>query len=377
MADEKVNLVGFQGLLLGNPLGAALRDTYSSFSRRRDALGLSNPGTVENIDSETKKNVLLTNYMFSGLRADLTKPFSMTPLFQFAHAFSMGSQGLPPYNFTAMYGTNKVRGWLTKSDHFHTDLSLKVFMQGNIDNEGSLSARTNYQWNSFLKTKADTQIQPGGPAMLQVDNEVTGKDFSAGLKAVNPSIIEGGLSGIFIGSYLQSITPSLALGLEAVWSRAALNAPPEAAVSYCAKYRGLDWIATAQLQPQGAISTSYWRKLTEKVEAGVDLNLQIATGMGGGGGLMGGGGRKEGTTTVGAKYDFRASTFRAQVDSTGKLSCLLEKRVLPPIQLVFAGEMDHFKVRQEGNADRGKSEVSHTNLTVIAATSENRAGCLH
>ena len=92
---------------------------------------------------------------------------------------------------------------------------------------------------------------------------------------------------------------------------------------------------------------------------------------------MGGGGRKEGTTTVGAKYDFRASTFRAQVDSTGKLSCLLEKRVLPPIQLVFAGEMDHFKVRQEGNADRGKSEVSHTNLTVIAATSENRAGCLH
>jgi len=48
-------------------------------------------------------------------------------------------------------------------------------------------------------------------------------------------------------------------------------------------------------------------------------------------------------TTVGAKYDFRMSTFRAQVDSTGKLSCLLEKRVAPPVQLTFAAEVDHFK----------------------------------
>ena len=219
-------------------------------------------------------------------------------------------------------------------------------MQGNVDNDGQLSARTNYKWNSWLVTKTDTQIAPGtGPAMLQVDNEITGKDFTAGLKAVNPSIIEGGLSGIFVGSYLQSLTPSLAVGLEAVWSRAALNAPPEAAVSYCAKYRGLDWIASAQLLSQGAISTSYWRKLTDRVEAGADLNLQFAPGMGGRGGLMGGGGmRKEGTASLGAKYDFRSSTFRAQVDSSGKLSCLLEKRVLPPVQLTFAGEIDHFKV---------------------------------
>jgi len=38
------------------------------------------------------------------------------------------------------------------------------------------------------------------------------------------------------------------------------------------------------------------------------------------------------------------STFRAQVDSTGKLSCLLEKRV-SQVQLTFAADMDHFKVR--------------------------------
>ena len=217
-------------------------------------------------------------------------------------------------------------------------------MQGNIDNDGQLSARANYKWNDFFVTKTNAQIAPGpGQAMLQVDNDVTGKDFTASLKSINPSIIEGGLSGIFIASYLQSLTPSLALGIEAVWSRAALNASPEAAVSYCAKYKGSDWIASAQILAQGGISTSYWRRLTEKVEAGVDLNLQFAPGMGGKG-LMGGGMRKEGTTTLGAKYDFRMSTFRAQVDSSGRLSCLLEKRVLPPVQLTFAGELDHFKV---------------------------------
>jgi mitochondrial import receptor subunit TOM40 len=60
---------------------------------------------------------------------------------------------------------------------------------------------------------------------------------------------------------------------------------------------------------------------------------------------MGGPVRKEGVATVGAKYDFRMSTFRAQVDSTGKLSCLLEKIVAPPVRLTFAADMDHFKVR--------------------------------
>lgn len=189
------------------------------------------------------------------------------------------------------------------------------------------------------------QIAPGpGQAMVAVDNDYTGDDFSASLKSINPSIIEGGITGIFVGSYLQSLTPSLAVGLEAMWQRPAINTGPETAISYCMKYKGSDWIASAQLAEQGVLSTSYWKKLTDKVEAGVDLNLQFAPGLSQGG-LMGNGSRKEGSTTIGAKYDFRTSSFRAQIDSSGKLSCLYEKRVLPPVQLTFAGEMDHFKVR--------------------------------
>jgi hypothetical protein len=38
------------------------------------------------------------------------------------------------------------------------------------------------------------------------------------------------------------------------------------------------------------------------------------------------------------------STFRAQVDSTGKVSAYLEQRFTPTFAFLVAGEIDHFKV---------------------------------
>jgi mitochondrial import receptor subunit TOM40 len=94
--------------LKNNAITNALLDTYHTFSEKREALRLSNPGTVDNIAKEVQREVFLTNYTFTGLRADLTKAFSVSPLFQVSHAFSMGSQGLPPYTFAALFGTSKV-----------------------------------------------------------------------------------------------------------------------------------------------------------------------------------------------------------------------------------------------------------------------------
>lgn len=215
-------------------------------------------------------------------------------------------------------------------------------MQGNIGSDGALSAVTNYRWNSALVTKGNLQIMSGASqGIMQINNDYTGSDFSLSLQSLNPSFLEGGLTGIFIGSYLQSVTPGLALGIEAMWQRAGLDQRPETALSYCAKYRGNGWIASAQLQAQGTFIASYWRKLSDKVEAGVNTDLQIAPS---GNPMMGGQIQKQGTTTIGAKYDFRAATFRAQVDSAGKLGCFLEKRVALPISLTFAGEIDQVNV---------------------------------
>lgn len=180
--------------------------------------------------------------------------------------------------------------------------------------------------------------------MAQFEHEYTGNDFTASLKALNPSYLEGGLTGIFIGSYMQAVTPRLALGLEGIWQRAGLTQGPETAVSYCAKYKGEDWAATAQLSAQGGLNTTFWRRLSERVQAGVDMTLSLVPGPAG---LLGGSIQKEGVTAFGAKYDFRMSTFRAQLDSKGKLSCLLEKRVAAPVTMTFAADVDHATVSRQ------------------------------
>lgn len=179
--------------------------------------------------------------------------------------------------------------------------------------------------------------------MAQWETEYTGADSTLNVKALNPSYLEGGLTGIFVGQYMQALTPKFAVGLEAMWQRQALSQPPDAAMAYCAKYKTAEWVATAQFSGTGGLNTTYWRRLSEKVQAGVDMSL--ALGPPAGGMMSGGPLQKEGVTTFGAKYDFRMSTFRAQLDSKGKLGVLLEKRVAAPVMFTVGAEVDHSTVR--------------------------------
>lgn len=94
-------------LLFANPIATSIGDVMNSFSERRAKLGLTNPGTIEGLSREVQRDVLLNNFMFTGVRADLTKIFSMAPLFQVSHQFAMGER-LNPYSFAAMYGTSRV-----------------------------------------------------------------------------------------------------------------------------------------------------------------------------------------------------------------------------------------------------------------------------
>jgi mitochondrial import receptor subunit TOM40 len=105
LIEEKASPLSF---LTDNVMAATIRDTYLGLSEKRKALGLENPGTVDNIAREVQREVLLSNYMFSGLRCDLQKIFSVAPLFRLQHGFAMGSQALPPWQLMALYGTPRV-----------------------------------------------------------------------------------------------------------------------------------------------------------------------------------------------------------------------------------------------------------------------------
>ena len=103
----------------------AISTAYNRFSSWRSGLDFPQPGNVENLTKEIKStsgfvflpftcfNVFLathlTNYMFDGARADLTKSLSMNPLFQVMHSFALGSQTQPSsYNFGAVFANTKV-----------------------------------------------------------------------------------------------------------------------------------------------------------------------------------------------------------------------------------------------------------------------------
>lgn len=106
VVEEKSSPLSF---LTDNAIGAVISETYANLSEKRKALGLEYPGTVDGIAREVQREVLLTNYMFTGLRCDLQKVFSVAPLFRIQHGFAMGSPSLPPWQLMTLYGNPNVR----------------------------------------------------------------------------------------------------------------------------------------------------------------------------------------------------------------------------------------------------------------------------
>jgi mitochondrial import receptor subunit TOM40 len=201
-------------------------------------------------------------------------------------------------------------------------------------------AMFNYRLFKGTVFKSNATIQDS-VLTLRPALEYTGSDFFANIDTQGISIMEGGLTGIVMANYLQSVTPSLSLGLRAQWQRQALNYGPQLSMSYLARYAGNDWVATGELAAGGLVQATFWRQIAQKVSAGVNLELLLPGGQGSYGF---GASQTQGHAIVGAKYTFASSLFRAQVDSAGKISCVLEKEVAPPVRMVFAAEVDQFKV---------------------------------
>lgn len=180
--------------------------------------------------------------------------------------------------------------------------------------------------------------------MFSLEYDRVGKDYALNLKTYNPSPAD--LTGTYLASYLQSVSQHIALGVDAVYQRPTPDLE-ECTLGYMAKWHHVtkdeltgqsakdSWIATAQILTQGVWQATYWQKLSERVEAGVDLMIAPALNPR----------ERKAIATAGVKYDFRMATFRGQVDSDGKVSALLEQRLSPAFAFLVAGEMDHVKVR--------------------------------
>ncbi|KAI5899485.1 eukaryotic porin-domain-containing protein [Schizophyllum commune] len=293
-----------------NPL-SPLSNAYDRVQQWRADLGLPNPGTTENLQKEVRATTL-TNLMFDGGRADLSKTLSANPLFQVTHSFSLGSSQVPPsYNFASVYATDS------------------VFLQGSIDHDGNVNMRANQGWSPNSVSKVQGQFSQQSGHHMVLEHDYHGRDFTINLKAMDPWPAD--MTGMFTGSYLQSFTKNIAVGFESLWQRA----PPlanDVMTSYLLKWTSDDknTISTAQVQ-SGILQATYWQKLSEKVDVAADLQV-VALPQ-----------RRDAVATLACKYELRLAAFRAQLDSTGKVSAFLEQRFSPAFSFLVAGEIDHFK----------------------------------
>jgi len=219
----------------------------------------------------------------------------------------------------------------------------------------------------FAKESSTTKLQAqftNNPSQYAIEHDHIGADFTFNVKAINPNPIDRAASynkprsstctGIYSASYLQSITPSLALGAEYVYQRPTPDME-EAAVTYVAKYTPRFWkptslppaipqnlahayppvyanetpsVLTGSYSPSnGLIHTSYYQRINSRLELATELQMLVTPGS------MGGEGRREGIASVGFKLDTLFSTVRGMVDTSGRVSAVLEERLAQGLAL--------------------------------------------
>ncbi|KAJ3417399.1 translocase of outer mitochondrial membrane [Chytridiales sp. JEL 0842] len=230
-------------------------------------------------------------------------------------------------------------------------------------------------------TKIQAQLsKTPGQSMIQFEQDMVGETMALNFKAMNPnpfdapsrgfSAAKGGqsapttLTGTFSAAYLQSITKSWALGGEMVvqradadtaeqvltlaarWSPPAepLPSPSSLPAGMPSPYMPINpvdptQVFTTSYSPStGIIHSSYWRRLNQRLEVATEVQMLIVPG-----------GprtesRREGIATAGFKLDTIFATIRGALDTTGRVSAVVEERIAPGLSFQICGEIDYSKV---------------------------------
>ncbi|XP_061520809.1 mitochondrial import receptor subunit TOM40B isoform X2 [Phycodurus eques] len=273
---------------------------------------LPNPGTFDECHRKCKE---VFPMQMEGVRLVVNKGLSNH--FQVNHTVSLSTLGDSSYRFGATYVGLKQKG---PAEFFPV-------MIGDMDNVGSLNAQVIHQISNSVRSKMAFQTQQHKFVSWQGDAEFRGKDFTATITLGNPNVLVG--SGIVVTHYLQSLTPSLALGGELVYHRR----PSEegAVMSLVGRYTGANYIATLTLGSAGA-HASYYHKANEQLQLGVEF--EASTRM------------QDTSVSFGYQLDVPKANlqFKGSVDSNWVVGATLEKKLLPlPLSLVLCSFLNHNK----------------------------------
>ncbi|KAL2634344.1 hypothetical protein R1flu_005823 [Riccia fluitans] len=273
-----------------------------------DWLDLPCPVKYEEIQREAL--VSLKPELFEGLRFDFTKPLSQK--FSLSHSVFMGAVEVPAQSPQ----TIKV-----SASHYEFGANLidnRMMLIGRILTDGRMTARLKYDLTDNFTVKVNAQLtnEPHfSQGMFHFDYK--GKDYQAQVQLGNNA---------FYGlNYIQSVTPTLALGGEAFW----LGHQRKSGVGFAARYNTDKVIATGQIASTGMVSLTYVQRVSEKVSLASDFMYNWMS--------------KEATTSVGYDYLLRTCRLRGRFDTNGCVAAYLEERLNVGVNFLLSAEIDHWK----------------------------------
>ncbi|GMR36844.1 hypothetical protein PMAYCL1PPCAC_07039 [Pristionchus mayeri] len=202
---------------------------------------------------------------------------------------------------------------------------------GDTDASGNTTATVLHQFGPKWRTKLQAQIQKGEIAGAQGSFERKTDLYTAGITLANTNILND--SGVFVAQYLRKLTDKLDVGMEYMNSYGPrIPGGSFSVLSTAARYTTANWAAALAFSKHST-HISYFHKQAPNLAFGVEFTANAMHG--------------DAVTTLAyqAELPDEGVTFRASVDTNWTVAGVMEKRLSQtlPFTIALSGMLNHQK----------------------------------
>jgi len=272
------------------------RETYMQYG----LIGRKTPVKYEDLNSEAK-SILSSQENWDGFKFEYNATLQEVNPFYVTHSISMGSAMEPAsYNFGASV------------------ICEGTMFAGRIDTDGHVMGRMHTEFdNLIIRSNGQVSSEPH-QSTVQAELDYKGSDWYGNFK--------WGAPGNYGLSFIKSITPQLSCGLETFYAY-------KQAVSIMSagfRYDTHQYILATQFLP-GQVSTSYAHKISDSIVLATELQIAIAPET-----IIS-------QCSVGFDATYRSVHMRAHLDSSWKVSVIVEEMLNQITKFTVCADLDHKK----------------------------------
>lgn len=284
--------------------------------------GLQNPGTVADLHYRCHDMLPQT---FDGFRLNICR--SLSSQVSVAHALQLGGKsGETDCQFSASYTIE--RG----SDLLQKGATQQPLIVAELDTKGNLNATLTHFMTQRLRGKLSASFVDSQLQNTRIFLDYFGSDYTCSCVLSNFKLDDR--TGVVFASYLQQMTPSLALGMDLIYQREDIVPGGQAAmVSAVARYHQDSRIWSAVLSMH-TLEICFTQLYGQNLGASVQLQANVL--------------ERHAISRLCyhchlPKIGFN---FRGGIDTHGVISAVCERQLEPfPVLLQFSAKLNHLKNR--------------------------------